>query len=94
MRNIHHDLWAQTFSSVPCNVTKSMTSKANCEPKDYRINIIDASTISLCLGNIVIIVTNDFSLDALEITEIYRLRWQVELFFNLYQPFNFRLFTS
>jgi hypothetical protein len=215
MRNIHHDLWAQTFSSVSCNLTKSMASKANSEPKDYRINIIDASTISLCLkkylwaefrgtksgiklhqrivlhdgdsypdkatltpakpadksqmdelintasdalnvfdrgyvdykkwdvyceqgirfvsrlkanaivnvitsraiqtndilitesivvlgkpnatrmshplrlfetrdsqGNMIIIVTNDFSLDALEITEIYRLRWQVELFFK------------
>ena len=215
IRNIHHDLWAQTFSSVACNVTKSMTSKANCDPKDYRINIIDASTISLCLkkylwaefrgtkagiklhqrivlhdghsypdkatltpakpadksqmdelintapdalnvfdrgyvdykkwdayceqkvrfvsrlkanaivdvikseaiqangslvtesivvlgksnvtrmkhpvrlfetqdsqGNLIIIVTNDFSLDALEITEIYRFRWQVELFFK------------
>ena len=215
IRHIHHDLWAQTFSILSCHVTRSMTSKVNCEPKDYRINIIDASTISLCLkkylwadfrstkagiklhqrivlhdghsypdkatltpakpadksqmdelintapdalnvfdrgyvdykkwdgyckegvrfvsrlkanaivdviqsetiqtnsslitesivvlgnpnatrmkyplrlfetydgqGNKIIIVTNDFSLDALEITEIYRLRWQVELFFK------------
>lgn len=33
-------------------------------------------------GNQIIIVTNDFSLDAFEISEIYRLRWQVELFFK------------
>jgi hypothetical protein len=33
-------------------------------------------------GNAVIIVTNDFCLNALEITEIYRLRWQIELFFK------------
>lgn len=33
-------------------------------------------------GNPVIIVTNDLCMDALEITEIYQLRWQVELFFK------------
>jgi IS4 transposase len=33
-------------------------------------------------GNPVIIVTNDFCMDALEITEIYQLRLQVELFFK------------
>ena len=49
IRNIHHDIWAQTFLSVSHTTTRSMASKANCEPKDYRINIIDASAISLCL---------------------------------------------
>lgn len=49
MRNVNHNLWAQTFSSVSGKVTKSMASKATSEPKGYRINIIDASTISLCL---------------------------------------------
>jgi hypothetical protein len=33
-------------------------------------------------GNPIIILTNDFSMDAFEISEIYRLRWQVELFFK------------
>lgn len=33
-------------------------------------------------GNLIIILTNDFDLDAFEISEIYRLRWQVELFFK------------
>jgi hypothetical protein len=49
IRNIHHDIWAQIFSNVSRNTTRSMGAKANCDPKDYRINIIDASTISLCL---------------------------------------------
>lgn len=33
-------------------------------------------------GNQITILTNDFNLDAFEISEIYRLRWQVELFFK------------
>jgi hypothetical protein len=33
-------------------------------------------------GNQIIILTNDFKLDAFEISEIYRLRWQIELFFK------------
>ena len=215
IRNIHHNSWATIFSSVARITTRKIGAQTNCEPKDYRINAIDASTISLCLrkylwadfrgtkagiklhqrvmiheghsypdkavltpakpadrsqldalintdpdvlnvfdrgyvdykkwddyceqgirfvsrlkanavieeiqsdviqvngctiterivilgnpqttrmkhplrvlethdsqGNLVIIVTNDFKIDALEITEIYRLRWQVELFFK------------
>ena len=50
IRSIHHDSWAQIFSSIARNTTRSMAAKASCEPKDYRINIIDASTISLCLS--------------------------------------------
>lgn len=49
IRNINCDIWAQIFCSVARNTTLSMSSKANCEPKNYRINIIDASTIILCL---------------------------------------------
>jgi len=33
-------------------------------------------------GNLIIILMNDFDLDAFEISEIYWLRWQVELFFK------------
>jgi len=33
-------------------------------------------------GNTLVFLTNNFSLSALTITELYRLRWQVELFFK------------
>ncbi|OPX86901.1 MAG: Transposase DDE domain protein [Pelotomaculum sp. PtaB.Bin013] len=33
-------------------------------------------------GSPVVILTNDFSIRAQEVSEIYRLRWKVELFFN------------
>lgn len=33
-------------------------------------------------GNPVVIITNDFGLDAEEISDIYRYRWQIELFFK------------
>ncbi len=49
IRKIDHSVWAQTFSVLSHNTTKQLVSKASYEPKDYRINIIDASTISLCL---------------------------------------------
>lgn len=41
------------------------------------IEVIDAST-----GEPFVIATNRFDLTALEIAEIYRLRWQIELFFK------------
>ena len=52
IRNIHHNSWATIFSSVARITTRKIGAKTNCEPKDYRINAIDASTISLCLRKI------------------------------------------
>lgn len=50
IRNIHHNAWATVFCSVARITTRKIGAKTNCEPKDYRINAIDASTISLCLS--------------------------------------------
>jgi hypothetical protein len=63
------------------NMTESTVTLGN--PKTtgmkYQLRLIQTRDGE---GNPIIILTNDFSMDVFEISEIYRLRWQVELFFK------------
>ncbi|MDD2401765.1 MAG: IS4 family transposase [Clostridia bacterium] len=64
------------------NVKKDQTvylGKENFNKMKHPLRLVEVEDTK---GNPVIIVTNDFNLKAEEISDIYRYRWQIELFFK------------
>lgn len=67
-------------TGLRCDQTIKLNSPTGL--KDYpdklrRISFVDADT-----GNALVFVTNQFDLEALIVTQIYRRRWAIELFFR------------
>ena len=58
-------------------------AKKNYPQKLRRVSYIDAAT-----GKRLVFLTNNFHLPAIKITEIYKSRWHIELFFKWITAFN------